>query len=320
MAQAEVYTRSWSWSRLQVWRAVVDWLEFLLQLITQILRGTPSFAHLLLSYLRLPISSHFLGSNSNSSSSSSSFTPLPLVELELEVSSQEEESSVSVDDTQNDAVDDDHRIEKLTVVLDMDETLVCAYEKSSLPASIHAQAMEAGLKWFEIQCVSSDKSSEGKQKINYVTVFERPGLQEFLDQISKFADLVLFTAGLEGYARPLVDKIDVENRFSLRLYRPSTVSTEYREHVKDLSCLSKDLSRIVIVDNNPFSFLKQPLNGIPCIPFSAGQPYDDQLLEVLLPLLQHLSMQKDVRPVLYEQFHMPEWFQMQGIPVCGLTE
>lgn len=120
MAQAEVYTRSWSWSRLQVWRAVVDWLAFLLQLITQILRGTPSFAHFLLSYLRLPISSHFLDSNSNSnsnSSSSSSFTPLPLVELELEleVSSQEEESSVSVHDTQNDAVDDDHRIEKLTV-------------------------------------------------------------------------------------------------------------------------------------------------------------------------------------------------------------
>lgn len=31
-----------------------------------------------------------------------------------------------------------------------------------------------------------------------MTVFERPGLQEFLDQINKFADLVLFTAGLEG--------------------------------------------------------------------------------------------------------------------------
>lgn len=28
-----------------------------------------------------------------------------------------------------------------------------------------------------------------------------------------------------GYARPLFDKIDVENRFLLRLYRPSTVST-----------------------------------------------------------------------------------------------
>lgn len=42
------------------------------------------------------------------------------------------------------------------------------------------------------------KEVEGKQKVNHVTVFERPGLQEFLQQISEFADLVLFTAGLEG--------------------------------------------------------------------------------------------------------------------------
>lgn len=29
-------------------------------------------------------------------------------------------------------------------------------------------------------------------------MFERPGLHEFLEQLSEFADLVLFTAGLEG--------------------------------------------------------------------------------------------------------------------------
>jgi len=52
---------------------------------------------------------------------------------------------------------------------------------------------------------------------------------------------------------------------------------EYREHVKDLTCISKDLCRIVIVDNNPFSFVLQPVNGIPCIPFSAGQPHDTQV-------------------------------------------
>nr|GEY45877.1 CTD nuclear envelope phosphatase 1 homolog [Tanacetum cinerariifolium] len=144
------------------------------------------------------------------------------------------------------------------------------------------------------KCVSSDRESDGKPKISYVTVFERPGLHEFLAQLSKFADLVLFTAGLEGYARPLVDRIDAENRFSRRLYRPSTISTEYREHVKDLSFVSTDFCRMVIVDNNPFSFLLQPVNGIPCIPFSAGQPRDDQLLEVLLPLLKQLSEQRDV--------------------------
>ena len=42
------------------------------------------------------------------------------------------------------------------------------------------------------------KEVEGKPKVNYVTVFERPGLREFLKQLSEFADLVLFTAGLEG--------------------------------------------------------------------------------------------------------------------------
>ena len=41
---------------------------------------------------------------------------------------------------------------------------------------------------------------------------------------------------------------------------------EFREHVKDLSCISTNFCRIVIVDNNPFSFLLQPVNGIPCIP------------------------------------------------------
>lgn len=42
------------------------------------------------------------------------------------------------------------------------------------------------------------KECEGQPKINHVTVFERPGLREFLKQLSEFADLILFTAGLEG--------------------------------------------------------------------------------------------------------------------------
>ncbi|XP_057979682.1 uncharacterized protein LOC131165695 [Malania oleifera] len=300
LAQSEVYAPAPM--PLQLWRTVLNWLAFFFQIFVQILRARPSVAQVL------------------SSSSSLPFKPLPVVELpEQEPPAATLQITGSSDDD-TDADDGDRlRLQKLTVVLDLDETLVCAYESSSLPAVLRNQAIEAGLKWFELECLSSDKECEGKQKVNYVTVFERPGLQEFLKQTSEFADLVLFTAGLEGYARPLVDKIDIENRFGLRLYRPSTISTEYREHVKDLSCLSKDLRRIVIVDNNPFSFLLQPLNGIPCIPFSAVQPHDEQLLEVILPLLKHLSTEKDVRPVLSERFHMPEWFQKHGIPASGCT-
>ncbi|PSS32535.1 CTD small phosphatase-like protein [Actinidia chinensis var. chinensis] len=303
LAQAEVYAPR----TLQVWRTLLNWLAFFFQIFAQIVRGTPSVTQVL-SYVNL-------GTSSLLSSASPSFIPLPVAESP---ESQSPPDTAAVQISGGGGNSDDHRpIKRLTAVLDLDETLVCAYETSSLPAIICSQAIEAGLKWFDLECISSDKEFEGKPKINYVTVFERPGLREFLKELNEFADLVLFTAGLEGYARPLIDRIDVENRFCLRLYRPSTISTEYREHVKDLSCLSKDLCRTVIVDNNPFSFLLQPMNGIPCIPFSAGQPHDDQLLEVLLPLLRHLSQQADVRPILYERFHMPEWFQKHGIPCSG---
>lgn len=43
------------------------------------------------------------------------------------------------------------------VVLDLDETLVCAYESASLPAIVRTQATEGGLTWFELECISSDK-------------------------------------------------------------------------------------------------------------------------------------------------------------------
>jgi hypothetical protein len=48
-------------------------------------------------------------------------------------------------------------------------------------------------------CIFLDiKDAEGSQRVNRVTVFERPGLHEFLQRTSEFADLILFTAGLEG--------------------------------------------------------------------------------------------------------------------------
>ncbi|KAK4351339.1 hypothetical protein RND71_030652 [Anisodus tanguticus] len=197
---------------LPAWRSLLNWLAFFFQIFVQIVRGTPSLSQVL-SYVGLR--------NSSFLSSTPQFKPLPIVELPDEALPS---VAVSTAGRVPDANGQQH-LPRLTVVLDLDETLVCAYETSSLPNIVRTQATEAGLKWFELECISSDKECEGKPKINYVTVFERPGLHEFLKELSEFADLVLFTAGLEGYARPLVDKIDVGNRFSLRLYRPSTIST-----------------------------------------------------------------------------------------------
>lgn len=69
------------------------------------------------------------------------------------------------------------------------------------------------------------------------------------------------------------------------------LNRQYRDHVKDLLSTSKNMCRTVIVDNNPFSFLLQPSNGIPCIAFSAGQPKDTQVLyQLRISLLIHLQM------------------------------
>ncbi|PUZ65592.1 hypothetical protein GQ55_3G236900 [Panicum hallii var. hallii] len=275
-----------------VWRAVSGWLGLLFQILLRIVRGTPSSWAQLLSFVGLR---H------------------PLLPVAAQAQPSPEVAFVQLP-SEAPADASPPPLRRLTVVLDLDETLICAYESSSLPASLRTQAVEAGLHCFDMECTSPEKDAEGRQRVNRVTVFERPGLHEFLQRTSEFADLVLFTAGLEGYAKPVVDRIDAHNRFIHRLYRPSTVTTECREHVKDLSCLSKDFRRIVLVDNNPYSFLLQPLNGIPCITFSAAQPVDDQLMGTIFPLLKHLSLEKDVRPALYETFHMPEWFQGQGIP------
>lgn len=85
----------------------------------------------------------------------------------------------------------------------------------------------------------------------------------------------------------------------LKLWFCYIIYREFRDHVKDLSCLSKDLRRTVIVDNNPFSFLLQPLNGIPCIPFSAGQPQDSQVRK--FSKLVHLD---SITQLLTNLFHV----------------
>ena len=60
------------------------------------------------------------------------------------------------------------------------------------------------------------------------------------------------------------------------------------------------------VDNNPYSFLAQPENGVPIQSFQ-GDADDRQLLEVLLPLIEALADAPDVRPHLVGLFGMPAW-------------
>lgn len=224
---------------------------------------------------------------------------------------------------------------KLCVVLDLDETLVCTYNSTAVPAELQEPEKAARTCTFEMSCagvvmqpgevvvgrVTSTPSTPppakgGPQAPTSVIVYKRPKLEEFLRRASEFCELVLFTAGLESYALPLTSTIDPEKHITARLYRRHCVSTATRDNVKDLGRLGRPLERTVLIDNNPFSFCLQPQNGIPIQPFD-GDPDDDVLLTVILPLLEALSEVPDVRPFLAGRFRMEEWFAAHGAMVPG---
>ncbi|MEW5308855.1 MAG: hypothetical protein WDW38_000783 [Sanguina aurantia] len=196
---------------------------------------------------------------------------------------------------------------KLTVLLDLDGTLVSSFTPKRaprLPASIRTHVVGVG------------------SKLNPAGVFvvERPGLREFLEQLAGLCEVIVYTAGLEDYAKPIIDAIDPANAFFAgRIYREGTIRTEYYQCVKDMGRVNRDLSRCVLVDDTPLAFLHQPDNGIPVLGFR-GDPDDRLLMEAVLPLLQVLSKEPDVRTVLQRRFDMCTWFKRNGFPVDTILE
>ena len=95
--------------------------------------------------------------------------------------------------------------------------------------------------------------------------------------------------------------------FTARHYREScTVHPSLGVYVKDLSQIidDQDLTRVVLVDNNPMSFLSQPGNGVLVSNFYDDP--DDETLPAVLGLLEEIDELRDVRPKLNKMFGLRE--------------
>lgn len=189
---------------------------------------------------------------------------------------------------------------KLTVCLDLDGTLVTTFTPKrapTLPPSAVSYVVGVG----------------GRLNPGGIFVVERPGLGNFLRRLSSFAEVVLFTAGLEDYASPICDEIEARyGKFAHRLYRPATVHTPVYPCVKDMALLGRDLTKCLLVDDTPLAFFHQPDNGVPVLQFRGD--IDDRLLpEAVTPLLEELANGKDVRAALSRRFNMQRWFSSQGL-------
>ena len=163
---------------------------------------------------------------------------------------------------------------KKTLVLDLDETLV---HSQFLPFSIQSDVI---LK-IDIENQTHD-----------IHVLIRPGVQAFLQRLSKLYEIVIFTASVSKYADPLLDILDKENYCSFRLFREHCTLMGMT-YIKDLNKLGRDLKDVIIVDNSPLSYSFNKENGIPILTWFSDK--NDKELDYLLPILEFLSGVNDVR-------------------------
>lgn len=165
---------------------------------------------------------------------------------------------------------------KKTLVLDLDETLVHSSFKPIPDADFHIQI-------------------ELENTIHTVYVRKRPGVDNFLLEVYKIYEVVIFTASLAKYADPLLDILDPSGGLKSRLFREGCVQ-HYGNYVKDLRQLGRPLKDTILIDNSPFSYMFQPDNAIPITSWFSDQS-DRQLYE-LLPFLQSIATVDDVCQIL----------------------
>ena len=164
-------------------------------------------------------------------------------------------------------------LNKKTLILDLDETLV---HSSFTP--------------FENNDIVLNVDFDGMIYNIYVLV--RPGAEYFIRNISKYYELVIFTASLSNYASPLLDILDKEDNIKYRLYRENCTFMN-GIYIKDLKKLNRNLKDLVIVDNSPLAYSFDIDNGLPIKTWYEDK--NDIELFKISEILEFLSKTVDVR-------------------------
>lgn len=158
---------------------------------------------------------------------------------------------------------------KKTVVFDLDETLIHCVDdpQKETPDVI-----------LEVRFPNGEVADAG---INI-----RPYAIDCLREVSKYFQVVVFTASHKSYADVVLDYLDPNKELiEYRLYRDSCMLTDEGVYIKDLRIIkNRNLQDLVIVDNAVYSFGFQLDNGIPILPF-----YDDKNDEEMLHLVYYLK-------------------------------
>eukprot|EP00746_Dinoflagellata_sp_MGD_P014434 gnl/MRDRNA2_/MRDRNA2_131626_c0_seq1.p1 gnl/MRDRNA2_/MRDRNA2_131626_c0~~gnl/MRDRNA2_/MRDRNA2_131626_c0_seq1.p1 ORF type:complete len:269 (-),score=36.43 gnl/MRDRNA2_/MRDRNA2_131626_c0_seq1:321-1127(-) len=176
---------------------------------------------------------------------------------------------------------------RLSVVLDLDETLIHTHYQPQRPHDF--QVLVPG-------------RAAGSTVNAYVK--KRPGVDAFLTWLheEKF-DLSLYTAGTSAYASAILKVLDPDRILGHRYCRDKCVKAPVpMVYWKDLQKVCKDLTRVVLVDNNPVCFHMQPDNGILIKDYFGDvddiQSNDHELERIQKMLMKLADTPGDVRKIL----------------------
>jgi Dullard-like phosphatase family protein len=107
----------------------------------------------------------------------------------------------------------------------------------------------------------------------------RPGALDFLKEVSKYYEIIIFTSSPKSYADKILNKIDINgNLISHRLYR-NHVIYENGKSAKNLNMIGRDLTKTIFIDNL-MSNAKYNLNNLCPITTWISDIFDDKLIKL----------------------------------------
>lgn len=149
------------------------------------------------------------------------------------------------------AIDPANLKHQKTLILDLDETLIHSMSKGGRMSSGHMVEVRLNTTYVGV----GGQQTIGPQHPILYYVHKRPHCDEFLRRVSKWYNLVVFTASVQEYADPVIDWLESDRKyFSARYYRQHC-TFRHGAFIKDLSSVEPDLSKVMILDNSPLSYM-----------------------------------------------------------------
>jgi len=180
------------------------------------------------------------------------------------------------------------QLKKKVLVLDLDETLIHSRHDSG--GLLRPQVKSDAPPDFVLKVVID------RHPVKFF-VHKRPHVDFFLNVVSQWYELVVFTASMEIYGSAVCDRLDKSRGILKRRYYRQHCKVDTGSFTKDLSTVNSDLSSVIILDNSPGAYKGFPENAIPVKSWFAD-PFDTALLNVL-PMLDAIRFCNDVRNILH---------------------